>query len=245
MQLRGKASRDIPGYCFVMRSTCNVIFSEAVDSEADCQLDTGEADATCELFGGGPEDPLADACLAAFTGAIEIACKKAVDAGKSFGETQCDDAVGCGCKSDNVALGGACATGQDACCQDGAACGRYNSDDKSFLCCSSYQIVSGVAWCSNAEGGECSAGDDDNCQAGSVCGRYNGQSEVFQCCSSYNVSSDNVAWCTNSEGGECSDGENSNCVWPLACGAWADSTTGYACCSDYSTASGPATCNSV
>eukprot|EP00440_Ansanella_granifera_P019155 gb/GFBE01020809.1/.p1 GENE.gb/GFBE01020809.1/~~gb/GFBE01020809.1/.p1 ORF type:complete len:290 (+),score=48.16 gb/GFBE01020809.1/:1-870(+) len=236
---------DIPGYCALMREACSTIFSEAVDSEEDCQLDTAEADGVCEAVGAGPEDPFADACAVAFTTTIEIGCTKAVKAGQSFGSQQCDDVVGCGCKADSVADGGKCTAGMDTCCENGAACGRYETKDNKFQCCSNYAVVDGVAWCQNGAGGACSDGDNDNCASGTVCGRFSSNEKAYQCCAAYQEVG-GVAWCANSQGSDCSDGENNNCVFGLACGRWGGSASGYACCSDYTTSSkGITSCTSV
>jgi len=236
----------IPGYCTIMRTACNAVFSEAVDNEADCQLLTAEANFACEAPWGRDlgRDPLAYACAADMTGTIEAACTKAVKAGQSFGTAQCDDAVGCGCKNGSVADGGKCTDGQDTCCENGAACGRYDNSGHEYQCCNNYALESGQAWCQNGGGGACSDGNDDNCASDEVCGRYNNQDNQYQCCSQYQEV-DGVAWCANSEGAPCSDGEDSNCLQPMACGVWADSTSGYACCSDYTTPDGAATCSSV
>lgn len=235
---------NIPGYCPIMKTSCSLVFSEAADNEADCQLDTAEADGACEAAGAGPEDPLADTCAAAFTTTIEIACTSAVKAGDKFGSAQCDDAVGCGCKASSTADGGACTGGQDTCCQGGAACGRYDNSGHNFQCCNNYGVVNGVAWCQNGAGGQCSDGNDDNCADNQVCGRYNNQKKDYQCCSSYQVV-DGVAWCANALGAPCSNGEDSNCLSPMACGVWASSSSGYACCSDITTPGGIATCTNV
>lgn len=221
-------------YCAIMRSSCDVIFSTAADSEVDCSVDTAEADAVCEAMGAGPEDPLADACAAAFTGIIMTTCTEAVKAGESFGTSQCEDAVGCGCKSNSTASGSKCERGDNACCVGGSmACGRYDNHKEDFQCCSSYTVIGGVAWCSNAVGGACSKGEDDNCDAGYACGRYNSDKKDFQCCSVYQVISQ-VAWCANPVGGECSDGEDNNCLTNEGvCGVDSSSSSNYMCCNNY------------
>jgi len=242
---------DIPGQCALMRTACSKVFPEPVHSEEDCQLDAAQADAVCEAHGAGSEGPVAHACAVAFTTMIEAGCTKAVKARESFGSTQCEDTVGCAssCQDNSVADGGKCIAGMDSCCQNGAACGRYENknlfEGNKYQCCSNYGIVDNVAWCQNGLGGACSDGNSDNCDTGTVCGRFNRNTKAFQCCASHQVAG-GVAWCANSEGSECSDGVDENCLPGLACGTWGDSGSGYACCSDYTTSSeGIASCTSV
>ena len=46
-----------------------------------------------DVFGGGPEDPIADAIVAAFSAAFSTACEAAIIAVGVFTEEACDEAI--------------------------------------------------------------------------------------------------------------------------------------------------------
>jgi len=87
--------------CSVERGACKIVFAVAVNSIAGCSAAAAEGAGTCEVVGGGPEDPFSDICAAAFSGTIFVACKAAVHEGASFGSCQCIKAVKCSKKKDN------------------------------------------------------------------------------------------------------------------------------------------------
>ena len=149
-----------------------------------------------------------------------------------------------------AAAGEVCTNGDNSGCTNGCnavsnsgcnVCGRTNSDVNYFICCSSWDVVSGVAWCQNHEGGGCS-GEDLNCQKGLVCAQRTDTDggdglSGYRCC---RESKDGR--CRNPEGSTCSAGHNLNCEEGLVCGERTDGRNGYMCCREYRMENNVAVC---
>merc|ERR1711953_666806 len=60
--------------CPIFKKVCKSLFSRVMTKESECVEAAGEALGECEAAGGGPEDPGADACAGAMSGAVEGAC---------------------------------------------------------------------------------------------------------------------------------------------------------------------------
>lgn len=81
--------------CTIVSAASHVLISGAIESKVGCGELATEAALTCETFGGGPEDPFADACAGIIGGAGFAACEAAVDKGTAFTADDLDSAVGC------------------------------------------------------------------------------------------------------------------------------------------------------
>jgi len=82
--------------CPVVRGACGIVCSTAgaITSDVGCAAAASGWIAACEAIGGGPEDPLADAC-AGLSGTIGSACIAVVGAGGPFTSFACSKALGC------------------------------------------------------------------------------------------------------------------------------------------------------
>ena len=67
----------------------------AVTSGIMCAGFDGAATAACELAGGGPEDPFADACAIALDVALTAACEEAIKHGGKMTAAMVDAKLGC------------------------------------------------------------------------------------------------------------------------------------------------------
>ena len=81
------------GKCAVVGAGCGALFKGGLGDRA-CSEVAAEWAATCEVAGGGPEDPFADTCAAGAV-PLELACSKAMSVGTQFGVDQCKAAIGC------------------------------------------------------------------------------------------------------------------------------------------------------
>jgi len=222
---------DSAYYCMAMRKVCNWAFESAAGSIVECTEAAAEADGLCAAaFWEYP--PLIPICVTAMSVTIEGACLEAVRKTEEFTTGKCYEACDCICPRKRIGLGDGCTGGENKCCEDGLVCGRFDNSDQNYQCCSSFNVVNGLAWCTNDFGGACSDGNNGNCVADAACGRYNRDGNTYQCCGNYH-NYGGVTWCTNAEGNACSDGVNENCMPGLACGKWLRSSSGYACCSNY------------
>jgi hypothetical protein len=83
-------------YCCVVETAIDKVLSNAVSSIAGCEELATEGAAACEVAGGGPEDPAADACATAMGIGLLSACEGAVDAGVGFTTEGAKQSIGCG-----------------------------------------------------------------------------------------------------------------------------------------------------
>ena len=77
-------------YCCIIDGACSGIIGQS----AGCGAIDTEWVALCEAAGGGPEDPLADAC-AAMAVPVGYACSSAVSTSNGFQLSDCKKAAGC------------------------------------------------------------------------------------------------------------------------------------------------------
>ena len=69
-------------------AACSVL-GEGAKSAVECTADDALVDLACEVAGGGPEDPFADACAFAMGIAFETACVSAIEKGIDFDVDAC------------------------------------------------------------------------------------------------------------------------------------------------------------
>lgn len=81
--------------CAVVKGICDTIGKQNIVTDAECEAIADGAGSTCEIVGLGPEDPLADICLAVVRGAIKDGCKEVVKQGEKYGVSECKSAAGC------------------------------------------------------------------------------------------------------------------------------------------------------
>ena len=77
-------------YCCIIDGACSGVIGQS----AGCAVIDTEWVALCEAAGGGPEDPLADAC-AAMAVPVALACSSAVSTSIGFQLSDCKKAAGC------------------------------------------------------------------------------------------------------------------------------------------------------
>ena len=82
-------------YCSMVKDVCNGLLNIPIIDTEGCNLLAGQIDAVCELVGGGPEDPLSDACAATASGSIPNACSLAINHVGGFGVDKCISALKC------------------------------------------------------------------------------------------------------------------------------------------------------
>lgn len=83
-------------YCCVVEGALDSIMSTAIGTLAQCEDLAAEGAGACEVAGGGPEDPAADACATAMGIGLLSACEGTVDAGAGFTSEQAKQSMGCG-----------------------------------------------------------------------------------------------------------------------------------------------------
>ena len=89
--------RRLNALCWIEKPAVDAVVGSgiAVASQAACVGFDAVADAACELVGGGPEDPFADACALALGIALEAACESALDQGGKMTAAMVNEKLGC------------------------------------------------------------------------------------------------------------------------------------------------------
>ena len=79
--------------CWLVEDIGCPMVGDGITSVATCDGVEVGIDAVVFFFGGGPEDPIADAIVAAFNAVFYTACEAAITAAGVFTEEACDEAI--------------------------------------------------------------------------------------------------------------------------------------------------------